>query len=61
MSGRLLRVQLVHGLESNPQGSKARTLAAHFDALTPAVKDDVVPTTSTACSRSSTRGGSRSW
>jgi hypothetical protein len=32
-----LRVQFVHGLEGSPQGSKARTLAAHFDACTPAM------------------------
>jgi hypothetical protein len=28
-------VQLIHGLEGSPQGSKARFLAQHFDALTP--------------------------
>lgn len=32
-----LRVQLIHGLEGSPQGSKARLLARHFDALTPAM------------------------
>jgi len=32
-----LRVLFVHGLESNPQGTKARFLASHFDALTPAM------------------------
>ncbi len=32
-----LRVQFVHGLESNPNGSKARFLAARFEALTPAM------------------------
>jgi len=30
-----VRVQFIHGLESSPQGSKARALAAHFDAITP--------------------------
>lgn len=30
-----LRVQFVHGLESSPQGNKARRLAEAFDALTP--------------------------
>ncbi len=30
-----LRVQFVHGLESSPQGVKARLLARHFTALTP--------------------------
>lgn len=33
----LPRVLFIHGLESNPQGTKARFLAAHFDALTPAM------------------------
>ena len=33
----LLRVLFIHGLESNPQGAKARFLAAHFEALTPAM------------------------
>lgn len=32
-----LRVQFVHGLEGSPQGTKARLLAEHFDALTPAM------------------------
>jgi dienelactone hydrolase len=32
-----LRVQFIHGLEGSPQGSKARTLAAAFDACTPAM------------------------
>ena len=32
-----LRVQVIHGLESNPQGAKARFLAAHFDATAPAM------------------------
>ncbi len=32
-----LRVQFAHGLESSPQGSKARLLAAHFAACTPAM------------------------
>jgi len=27
----------VHGLESSPQGNKARLFAAHYDALTPAM------------------------
>ncbi len=31
------RVQFIHGLEGSPQGSKAQLLAAHFDALTPAM------------------------
>jgi predicted esterase len=31
------RVQFVHGLESSPQGTKARLFAAHFDARTPAM------------------------
>jgi pimeloyl-ACP methyl ester carboxylesterase len=30
-----LRVQFVHGLESSPQGVKARLFAEHFDARTP--------------------------
>jgi predicted esterase len=32
-----LRVQFIHGLESSPNGSKARLFAAHFEALTPAM------------------------
>jgi predicted esterase len=32
-----LRVQFVHGLEGSPQGTKARVLADHFTALTPAM------------------------
>lgn len=32
-----LRVQFIHGLESNPQGAKARFLDAHFDARAPAM------------------------
>jgi predicted esterase len=32
-----LRVQFAHGLESSPQGNKARLLAAHFTALTPSM------------------------
>jgi hypothetical protein len=32
-----LRVQFAHGLESSPQGSKARLLAQHFEACTPAM------------------------
>ena len=34
---RALRVQFIHGLEGSPQGAKARRLAAHFDAHTPAM------------------------
>lgn len=30
-----IRVQFAHGLESSPQGNKARILAARFTALTP--------------------------
>lgn len=30
-----IRVQFAHGLESSPQGNKARLLSAHFTALTP--------------------------
>jgi predicted esterase len=30
-------VHFIHGLEGNPQGTKARVLAAHFDAQTPAM------------------------
>jgi predicted esterase len=37
MPPRKLRVQFVHGLESSPQGEKARLFAQHFDALTPAM------------------------
>ncbi len=32
-----LRVQFIHGLEGSPQGSKARYLAEHFEAITPAM------------------------
>jgi predicted esterase len=32
-----LRVQFAHGLESSPQGNKARLLAAHFHTETPAM------------------------
>lgn len=32
-----LRVQFAHGLEGSPEGSKARLLAASYDALTPAM------------------------
>lgn len=32
-----IRVQFAHGLESSPQGNKARLLAAHFTALTPSM------------------------
>lgn len=31
------RVQFAHGLEGSPQGAKARLLAAHFEACTPAM------------------------
>lgn len=34
---RPLRVQFVHGLEGSPQGAKARRLAEHFEATTPAM------------------------
>jgi dienelactone hydrolase len=30
-------VQFIHGLEGSPQGNKARALAQHFDAVTPAM------------------------
>ena len=32
-----LRVQFVHGLESSPQGNKARLFSQHFEARTPAM------------------------
>ena len=32
-----LRVQFIHGLEGSPSGTKARTLAAHFESVTPAM------------------------
>jgi hypothetical protein len=32
-----LRVQFIHGLEGSPRGAKARLLAEHFCALTPAM------------------------
>jgi predicted esterase len=32
-----IRVQFAHGLESTPQGNKARLFAQHFTALTPAM------------------------
>ena len=35
LEDRQLRVQFAHGLESSPQGSKARLLAQHFAACTP--------------------------
>lgn len=35
-----LRVQFVHGLESSPQSTKAKVLADHFDALTPAMNTE---------------------
>ncbi|MGH0038325.1 MAG: hypothetical protein ACQGVK_25105 [Myxococcota bacterium] len=34
-SRRPLRVQFIHGLESSPQGTKARRLAARFESLAP--------------------------
>ena len=37
---RKLRVQFIHGLESSPQSTKARVLAEHFEALTPAMQTD---------------------
>ena len=33
----MLRVQFIHGLESSPQGTKARLLAGIFEARTPAM------------------------
>ena len=32
-----LRVHFIHGLEGSPGGSKAKLLARHFDAVTPAM------------------------
>jgi hypothetical protein len=32
-----IRVQFAHGLESSPQGSKAKLLAQHFEACTPSM------------------------
>ena len=32
-----IRVHFIHGLEGSPTGSKARLLARHFDAVTPAM------------------------
>ena len=32
-----VRVHFIHGLEGSPNGSKARLLARHFDAVTPAM------------------------
>lgn len=37
MDPKSLRVQFIHGLEGSPQGTKARLLAEHFDAFTPAM------------------------
>jgi hypothetical protein len=37
------RVLFIHGLESNPQGTKAVFLARHFDALTPAMNTGDFP------------------
>ncbi|MBX7192896.1 MAG: hypothetical protein K1X94_12600 [Sandaracinaceae bacterium] len=36
-SDRRLRVHFIHGLESSPQGEKARFFAEHFDATTPSM------------------------
>ncbi len=33
-----IRVQFIHGLEGSPQGTKARLLARHFKARTPAMQ-----------------------
>lgn len=33
----MIKVQFIHGLEGSPQGTKARLLAEHFDARTPAM------------------------
>ncbi|MCH7600288.1 MAG: hypothetical protein IH973_11080 [Myxococcales bacterium] len=35
-----LRVQFIHGLESSPQSTKAKTLAEQFETLTPAMQTD---------------------
>jgi hypothetical protein len=35
-----LHVQFIHGLESSPQSTKAITLGAHFESLTPAMQTD---------------------
>ena len=32
-----IRIHFIHGLEGSPNGSKARLLARHFDAVTPAM------------------------
>ena len=32
-----IRVHFIHGLEGSPSGAKARLLARHFDAVTPAM------------------------
>jgi hypothetical protein len=37
MTSPRIRVQFAHGLESSPQGNKARLFAAHFEACTPAM------------------------
>lgn len=37
-SKNLIRVQFIHGLEGSPQGTKARLLAAQFDARTPSME-----------------------
>ena len=37
MNAPALRVQFAHGLEGSPSGSKAKLLAEHFDARTPAM------------------------
>ena len=33
----MIKVQFVHGLEGSPRGTKARVLAEHFEAQTPAM------------------------
>src|SRR4051812_8846655 len=38
-----MRVLFLHGLESNPQGSKARYLAQRFETLTPAMDTTNLP------------------
>lgn len=37
MPAERLRVQFIHGLESSPQGTKARLFAEHFTTITPAM------------------------
>lgn len=43
MRDRSPRVQFVHGLEGSPQGNKARLLARHFTASTPAMDTSDFP------------------